>query len=97
MLGVIPIAKLAVHVAASVGVSKVVGDIIRNNVTVVTTADAVKVITGRFVIGAIVAESASKLVNARFNEAAEWYAGRKNEETTDEPVEVTASQRISEG
>lgn len=84
MSGVFPIAKLAVHIAASVGVSKVVGDVIRNNVNVVTTADAVKVVAGRLVIGAIVAEAASKTVDARLNDVATWYANRKKDEPTEE-------------
>lgn len=83
MSGVFPIAKLAVHVAASVGVSKVVGDVIRNNTTVVTTADAAKVWTGGFVIGMIVTEAARKTIDARIAEATEWYANRK---TTEDPV-----------
>jgi len=87
MLGVIPnVAKLAVHVMASVGVSKVVGDIVRNNTNVVTTADAVKVWTGCFVIGAMVAEQAQKSVDARWNEAAAWYANRKTAEVDGELV-----------
>lgn len=79
MSNMLPIAKLATHLIASVGVSKVVNDIILNNTRVETTADAVKVWTGSIVIGSMIAEQASKHVNNRFDAAAAWYAERKAE------------------
>jgi hypothetical protein len=74
----LPILKLATHIVASVGVSKVVNDMISNNVnSPQTTADAVKLWTGSIVIGSMVAEQASKHVSTRFDELAAWYASRK--------------------
>jgi hypothetical protein len=74
-----PVAKLAVHLIASVGVSKVINDIITNNTRVETAADAVKVWTGSIVIGSMVAEVASKHVNERMDAANVWYQNRKTE------------------
>lgn len=82
MSSAIPIAKLAVHVVSSIGVSKVVNDIIKNNVTVVTSTDAVKVAAGSIVIGSMVAEKASNHVNERMDAIAAWIAKRKTQETT---------------
>jgi hypothetical protein len=79
-----PIAKLAVQVIASVGVSKVVNDVISNNTNVETTADAVKVATGSIVLGSMIAEQAAKHVNERMDALTAWYLGRK--------AEVAASQ-----
>jgi hypothetical protein len=74
----LPILKLATHIVASVGVSKVVNDMISNNVnSPQTTADAVKIWTGSIVLGSMVAEQASKHVSTRFDELAAWYASRK--------------------
>ena len=79
-MSVLPIAKLATHVVASVGVSKVVGDVIKNNTVVQTTADAVRVWTGSIVIGSLVAEAASKHVNERMDAVVNWYRNRNTEE-----------------
>jgi hypothetical protein len=72
-----PVAKLVIHVLASVGVSKVLNDIISNNVNVTTTADAVKVWTGSLVIGSMIAEHASKHVNGRMDAVIAWNESRK--------------------
>lgn len=80
MSGALPVAKLAVNVIASVGVSKVVNDFVRNNTTTETTADAVKVAVGSLVIGSIVADAASKHVNERMNNVVAWFSNRKNTE-----------------
>lgn len=82
MSNVAPIAKLAVQLVSSVGVSKVVNDIIRNNTNVVTTADAVKVAAGSLVIGSMIAEHASEHVNNRMESAVAWYKSRKDEAAT---------------
>jgi len=81
MTDVLPIAKLAVHAVSSFGVSKIVHDIIRNNTTVVTTLDQVRVTVGSLVIGSVIAQHASKHVNERMDAAISWYEGRK----TDQP------------
>lgn len=73
------IARLAVQILASVGVSKVVNDVIVNNTNIQTTADAVKVWSGSVVIGSMVAEQASKHVNERMDAAAAWISSRKAE------------------
>lgn len=82
MSNVMPVARLAVHLISSVGVSKVVNDIIKNNTNVVTTADAVKVAAGSLVIGSMIAEHASKHVNNRVDAAIAWYIDRKDENTS---------------
>jgi hypothetical protein len=71
------ITKLVVNVAAGMGVSKVVNDIITNNTTIETTADAVKVWAGSVVIGSMVADAGSKHVNAKIDSVANWYEARK--------------------
>jgi hypothetical protein len=75
----VPMVRLAAQVFASVGVSKVVNDLIRNNTSVITTADAVRVWAGSVVIGSMIADSAAKHVDDRLNEVLEWR--RKKEET----------------
>lgn len=74
----LPMARLAVHAVASLGVTKVVHDIIKFNTSVTSTFDAVRVATGSLVIGSMVAEVASKHVNDRINDVVAWNNERKN-------------------
>lgn len=72
-----PVAKITAQVIASLGVSKIVNDVIRNNTNTETTADAVKVAAGSIVLGSLIAEHASNHVNARIAQFATWYNERK--------------------
>ena len=68
----VPMVRLLAQVAGSVGVSKVVNDVIRNNTNIITTADAVRVWCGSVVIGSMVADHASRHINDRITEIVEW-------------------------
>lgn len=68
----VPMVRLLAQVAGSVGVSKVVNDIIRNNTNIITTADAVRVWCGSVVIGSMIADSAATHINDRITEIVEW-------------------------
>lgn len=76
----IQIAKLVAQIATTVGVSKVTHDIISNNTTVETTADAVKVWIGSFVIGGMVAERAHEHVDRRIDGTIDWFDKRQTDE-----------------
>jgi len=56
--------KLAVNIISSLGVSKILGDVIKNNTTVVTTADSILVKAGTLVLGTMVVGKAADHVNA---------------------------------
>jgi hypothetical protein len=58
--------KGAVHIVGALGVQKVVGDIIKNNTVVVSTADKVLVSAGSLVLGSMIGEQASKHVSHVF-------------------------------
>jgi len=79
MSGQLTTLKLAAQVVASFGVTKIVNDIIANNTTIQTTADAVKVWTGSLVIGSMVVDQSAKHIGERIDQAADWYASRKTE------------------
>jgi hypothetical protein len=79
--GSLPLARLAVHVVSTLGVSKVVNDIIRNNTVVTNTIDAVKVSVGSLVVGSMIAQQATKHVNERMDAAVGWYKNRNTDET----------------
>jgi hypothetical protein len=70
--------RLVTNVVASASVWKVVNEIIRNNVVVETTADAVKVWTGSLIIGSMITDQASTHVNHHFDRAVTWWEEYKD-------------------
>jgi hypothetical protein len=68
--------KLTAQIVSGLGVSKVVGDVIRNNVSVMTTFDAVKVWTGTLVITSMVVEQSTKHVNNTIDDVAQMISNR---------------------
>lgn len=73
------LAKLGAQVVAGMGVSKIVGGIVKNNVAIVTTADKVLIHAGTFVLGSIAWDQASKHVEQQFDTVATWWEGRKED------------------
>ena len=82
----ITLLKLAVNVVASASVWKVVNDVIRNNVTIQTNADVVKVWTGSLILGSMVADQANQHVNGQLERGLTWLENRKDEKETVETV-----------
>lgn len=81
----LPLIKLATQVAAGMGVSKIVSDIVRNNVPVVTTAQAVTVKVGTFVLGSMLVEQTSNHIENQVNNAVELIEKfKKNNNSTEE-------------
>ena len=76
------IVKAGVHIISALGVSKVLGDIIKNNTTVVTTTDKVLVNAGSIVLGSMIVEKASNHVNEQIENVITWHANR-GEDTTE--------------
>lgn len=75
------IVKAGVHIVSALGVTKVLGDIVRNNTTVVTTADKVLVNAGSLVLGSMIVGAASKHVNEQIEQVIVWHANRGNDAT----------------
>lgn len=75
----LPIIKLGAQVVGGIGVSKVVHDIIKNNVSVVTTVDAVKVWTGSLVIGGIIVDRSYAYISDTVDSVAEFVEKRKDQ------------------
>jgi uncharacterized protein YgfB (UPF0149 family) len=80
----LPVAKLGVQFVTGLGVSKILADIVKNNVSVVTTADAVKVWTGSFVLGSIIIEQTSNHIERVVNDVSEALEKRKAEKETEQ-------------
>lgn len=83
----LPVVKLGVSVLAGIPVSKIANDIIRNNVTIVTKIDKVKVVTGSVVIGVMISESLSKTTDKLVDTVVSLKNHSKNNEETTEPTE----------
>jgi hypothetical protein len=78
------IAKLAVQAVTSLGVSKVIMDIIKNNANVETAADSVRVAAGSLVLGSMIVEHASDHVSTQFDKVLAWHTERQTAETSTE-------------
>lgn len=65
--------KLAINIVSSLGVSKIVGDIVKNNVTVLTGSQKFLVNAGSLVLGSMVVEQACNHVNRQIDELVYWH------------------------
>lgn len=62
------LAKVVIRWTSVIGSSKIVHDVIQNNVTTVTIADQAKVLVGSFVLGSMISDQISKFTDAKFDE-----------------------------
>lgn len=64
--------KFAAQAATSIGVTKVVGDIIRNNTTILTPAQNAQVWVGSFVLTSMAVQHATNHVEHVFTQVVNW-------------------------
>ena len=83
MSSLLPIGRLAAQVIAGFGVSKIVSGIIQNNVVISTTAQAVAVKTGGFILGSMLIDQSSKHIEDMITEAQATIEKFKNKDTED--------------
>ena len=69
MSNFLPLAKFAAQAVTGLGVSKILGDIINNNVAITTTVQKVTVKVGSFVLGSMLVEATSKHIDRTVDEA----------------------------
>lgn len=84
----LPVVKLGVATLAGIPVSKIANDIIKNNVTIVTKMDKVKVATGSVVIGAMISQSVSKTTDMLVDAVVSL---KQRTEKSEETEEIDAS------
>lgn len=77
MLTFLPVAKFAVQLVANIGVSKIVRDIVTNNVVITTAAQKVTVGVGTFVLGSMIVEQATGHIERTTTELAAWLEKQK--------------------
>jgi hypothetical protein len=83
MAPLLPVVKLGVAAVAGIPVSKIVNDIIRNNVTIVTKVDKIKVASGSVVIGAMISQQLSKTTDMLVDSIVNLRNHTENEEETE--------------
>lgn len=83
MVPMVTLAKFAAQTVAGMGASKIVTDIIRNNVVVTTTAQRVFVGAGSFVLGSMVFEQSVNHIDRMVNEAVASFKQAKEETETE--------------
>jgi NADPH-dependent curcumin reductase CurA len=79
MFSYLPAAKLSAQLVAGLGISKIVSDVIRNQVVVVTRFDAIKVWAGSLVISSMIVEQSSNHIERCTDEMVTWFKNRKAE------------------
>lgn len=77
----LPLAKAAASITAGLGVSKIVTDIVKNNVAITTPIQAVTVKVGSFVLGSMLWEQSSKHIDRSVNDLLATVQKNKTEET----------------
>jgi len=83
MGSLLPVVKLGVSVLAGIPVSKITNDIIKNNVTIITKIDRIKVVSGSVVIGAMISQSLSRTTDAFVDTVVTFKNRNKNVEETE--------------
>jgi len=63
----LPLVKAATQIAAGMGVSKIVTDVVQNNVTAVTPIQGITVKVGSFVLGSMLWEQSSNHIERQAN------------------------------
>lgn len=83
MSGYLPVAKLAAQVVAGLGISKIVGGIVANNVSIVTTAEKVMVHAGSAVLGSMLVQQSSNHIEQVVTDLVTWNEDRKTKNQTE--------------
>lgn len=83
MFPYLPQAVFGAKIVVGLGVSKIVTDIVRNNVTVVTTLQKVTVGAGSFVLGSMLMDQTAKHIEETTETVVGWFENRKQEEVTE--------------
>jgi hypothetical protein len=82
MFAYLPVAKLSAQFVAGLGVSKILADIVKNNVTIATTAQSVTVKAGSIVLGSMLVEQSSNHIERITNEVVAWFEKRNTDNKT---------------
>lgn len=82
MLTALTLAKFTAQTIAGMGASKIVTDIVKNNVTIATTAQKVTVTAGTFVLGSMIFEQSVNHIERLITEVTDSIKSTK--ESTEE-------------
>lgn len=77
----LPLARLGVHIVSTLGVTKVVGDVIRSNSIANTTADVLRLRVGEVVISSMILSHAKVYLDEQIDNAVSWYENRNQDQT----------------
>jgi hypothetical protein len=86
MLSALPLARMAAQVVAGLGVSKIVTDIVKNNVVIATPLQRVTVGAGSFVLGSIALEQSAQHIERITAPLFDWAQNHKVEVIEKTPV-----------
>ena len=78
MFAQLPLLKLGAQLVAGMGVSRILGDIIKNNVIVTTPVQALTVKAGSLVLGSMLVEQSSNHIETMTTQVLEAIESRKS-------------------
>jgi hypothetical protein len=71
------LARLATQFVAGMGVSKILSDIVRNNVVLTTQMETITVKVGGLVLGSMLVEQSSNHITQQIDTVSAWWKSRK--------------------
>lgn len=77
MFNGIPVVKLVFHAAGTLGVQKILNDVVAQNTSVVTSFDAIRVAAGNLVLSSMLMQIASDHIDRRWYEMTSWMEEKK--------------------
>lgn len=83
----IKIVRIAAHLIAGAGVSKVVSDVVKNNTTAKNSLDQIRILVGGTVLSTMVVDLAHRHVDNKIDAAVAWYNDRKKTDEEEPPKE----------
>ena len=79
----LPQAKLAAQIVAGLGVSKIVSDIVKNNVLVLNNFHKITVNAGAFVLGSMLMDQSAKHISDTTDTVVAWFEKQKEDEPSE--------------
>lgn len=87
MFASIKFARAAVQIVAGAGVSKVVSDVVKNNTTIKSSYDQVRILVGGTVLSTMALDLTHRHVDNKIDAAVAWYNDRKKQDEEEAPKE----------
>lgn len=90
MFNLLPVAKFVTQVVAGIGVSKVVGDVLKTSAVAATRMDTLRIKIGVAVISGIIAEHGTRMIDGSLDKLAALHEEKKTETEDETDLKVVS-------